>query len=384
MTRAHSLRIVRALLRKEYFHILRDPRSLLAAFAIPMVLLLLFGYAINFDVRRVEVAVWDQDRTAASRALLGRLFASGTLVREADVGSEAETDEALTRAKVRVVIVIPPGFERALLRSETAELQAVVDGTEGSFAALALAYVQGSIARSTQDIATSRLTAAGLQDLSTRIPAIRLRPRMWFNETLESRRFTIPGLIAIIVMMLAAQLTSQCVAREFERGTIEPLIASPLQPWQLVAGKLLPYVSIGVGQITLVSLLAVFWFGVPFRGSFLTFLVASAFFLVGSMAIGLLLSIVTRSQQIAQQLAILMTMLPSMLLSGFIFPVRSMPPALQGISFLVPARYYLSIVRGVMLRGADGFALFSDLVFMAAFAIGITLLCIRLFRKEIA
>lgn len=383
MTRPSSRRIVKALLLKEYLHILRDPRSLFAAFAIPIVLLVLFGYAINFDVKRVTVAVWDQDKSARSRDLLEHLFASGTLVRVESVQGNEAVDRVLRRAEARMVLVIPPGFQRTLLRGETAEIQAVVDGADGSFAALALGYVQGAIAHYGRTLATGNLRARGLEELTTRIPAIRLAPRTWFNEVLESRRFTIPGLMAIIVMMLAAQLTSQCVAREFERGTIEPLIASPLAGWELVAGKLLPYVSIGVGQIALVSVLAVFWFDVPFRGSFPLFVVASAAFLVGAMGIGLFLSIVTRSQQIAQQAAVIATMLPSLLLSGFIFPIASMPPALQIVSYAVPARYFLSIVRGVMLRGADTRALLPDLVFMIVFALAITGLCVVRFKKEL-
>lgn len=379
--RPTSLRIVRALLVKEYLHILRDPRSLFAAFAIPIVLLTLFGYAIDFDVKRVTVAVWDQDRTAQSRDVLDHLLSTGTMVRVADVQGNDDVDRTLRRAEARVVLVIPPDFGRTMLRGETAEIQAVVDGTEGSFAALALGYVQGAIVLYGRNAATANLQGRGLDELTSRVPAIRLAPRTWFNETQESRQFTIPGLMAIIVMMLAAQLTSQCVAREFERGTIEPLIASPLAGWELVAGKLLPYVTIGVGQIALVSVLAVFWFGVPFRGSFPLFVVASAAFLVGAMGIGLLLSIVTRSQQLAQQLAVLLTMLPSLLLSGFIFPIASMPVVLRGVSYVFPARYFLSIVRGVMLRGADASALLPDLVFMIVFAVGITALCMALFRK---
>jgi len=382
-SRPSSYRIVKALLLKEYLHIFRDPRSLFAAFAIPLVLLTLFGYAINFDVKRVTVAVWDQDSSARSRDLLAHLFSAGTLVRVAEVQGNEAIDRTLRRAEARMVLVIPPGFQRSLLRGETAEIQAVVDGADGSFASLSLGYVQGAVAQYGRGIATANLRARGLDELATRIPAIRLAPRTWFNEELESRRFTIPGLMAIIVMMLAAQLTSQCVAREFERGTIEPLIASPLAGWELVAGKLLPYVTIGVGQITLVSVLAVFWFDVPFRGSIPLFVAGGAAFLVGAMGIGLLLSIVTRSQQIAQQAAVIVTMLPSLLLSGFIFPIASMPVVLRAVSYGVPARYFLSIVRGVMLRGADTRALLPDLLFMVVFAVGITALCISRFKKEL-
>lgn len=384
MTLDGRIRITRAILRKEYRHIFRDPRSLIAAFAIPMILLMLFGYAIDFDVKHVDVGVWDEDRSQESRDLLGHLFGSGTLVHELDVSSEEEADRALVRGDVKVIVHVPPRFARDLARGDGAKVQAIVDGTSGPFAGLALAYVQGSVARYGTSLATTQLAAAGLSDLRDHVPPLAIRPRTWFNESLESRQFTIPGLIAIIVMMLAAQLTSQCVAREFERGTIEPLIASPMAPWQLVAGKLIPYVTIGLGQITLVTLLALFWFRVPFRGSFLLFAFASGMFLVGSMSIGLLLSIVTRSQQIAQQLALLMTMLPSLLISGFIFPIRSMPYFLQVVSLIVPARYYLSIVRGVMLRGAGWGAMSTDLLFMAGFMVAITAACVTRFKKRLA
>jgi len=240
------------------------------------------------------------------------------------------------------------------------------------------------VAKEGARLATVRLQEAGLADLASRLPVIAPRARTWFNEDLDSTLFTIPGLIAIIVMMLAAQLTSLCVAREYERGTVEPLIASPMAPWQLVAGKLIPYLSIGLGQVVLVTLLGIGWFGVPFRGSLVLFATGTGFFLVGSMAIGLLLSIVTRSQQVAQQVALVATMLPSLLLSGFIFPTRSMPVVLQAVSFLVPARWFLAIVRGVMLRGAGWGALLPDLAVMVVFSSAITLLCVARFRKWLA
>ncbi|HVO30735.1 MAG TPA: ABC transporter permease [bacterium] len=378
------MRIVRALLLKEYLHILRDPRSLIAAFAIPLVLILLFGYAISFDVKRVDIAVQDQDRSPESRELLAHLFASGVLLRVAEIDQRADIDSMLVRAQAGVVVVIPPGYSKAIGRGETATVQAIADGSSGSFAALALSYVLGTVAQIGARLATDRLAAAGVPELASEVPPLQARTRMWFNEALESHWFTIPGLLAIVVMMLAAQITSQCVAREFEKGTIEPLIASPMRGWQLVAGKLIPYVSIGVGQVFTVTLLSRFWFGVPFRGSVLIFCAGAAFFLIGSMAIGLLLSIVTRSQQLAQQAALLVTMLPSLILSGFIFPLPNMPPVLRGISYIVPARYFLEIVRGVMLRGASAGDVARPLIFMALYSAIVTTLCIALFRKRLA
>ncbi|MFT5460414.1 MAG: ABC-2 type transport system permease protein, partial [Myxococcota bacterium] len=334
---------------KEVLHIVRDLRSLLASLALPVFMLLLFGYGISFDVRDVGITVLDEDRSEASRALVAALTADGAVwvVRRAE--SEAELVQTLDRGEARMGLQIPPDYGRDLAGGHDVPVQLLVDGTDATFAGQALARVAGSLAARTQ---TELHHTLQVRTGSDTLPGLVAQPRVLFNEPLNGTWFVIPGLIAVIVSMLAALVTSQCIAREYEQGTIEQILVSPVSGPALMLGKLMPYVGLGILQVLSVVLASRFLFGVPIRGSLVLLAVATLLYLFGSMAFGLVISAVMKNQQIALQVALLASMLPSLLLSGFAYPIANMPWVLQLVSYAVPARYFITIARGLFLKGA--------------------------------
>ncbi len=365
---------------KELRHVLRDPRSLAAALALPLLMVLLFGYAINLDVSEVDIAVVDRDRSAASRDILNHLTADGAVRIVARPARTEDLERLLDQNKARLGIVIPAGFGRDLAAGKDAPVQVLVDGTEAAFAAQALGLVAGSLTDTTMRELEGLLRTAGLKG---GVPGLKARPRVFFNEALNSRWFMVPGLIAIIIMMLAAMITSQCVAREYERNTIEQVLVSPVRGPALMFGKLMPYVLVGIVQVTSVTLLSRFLFGVPIRGSLGLLSLATVLYLVGAMSLGLLLSAALKSQQVAMQLSFVVTILPSMILSGFVFPIENMPRFLQWISYAVPARYYLTLIRGLFLKGVGIDVLWPQLVAMVIFATVVLIMATSRFRRSL-
>lgn len=369
------------IMSKEVLHILRDPRSLLASLALPLFMLLLFGYAISFDVTDVSVGLLDEDRSAESRALVDTLTADGAVYVARVVDSEAELEGLLARGEARMGLQIPPHFGRDAADGAAVPVQLLVDGTDGTFAGQALARVAGALAdRSRRDLGHSIEVRGGEGEM----PGLVGRPRVYFNEPLDGTWYVVPGLIAVIVAMLAALVTSQCVAREYEQGTIEQILVSPVSGPALMLGKLIPYVGIGVLQVASVVLASRFLFGVPIRGSLLLLAVATLLYLFGSMALGLMLSAVLKSQQVALQTALLASMLPSLLLSGFLFPISNMPVVLQAVTYVVPARYYISITRGLFLKGVGVEALWPDLVAMVVYAVVLVGIATSRFSRSLA
>jgi ABC-2 type transport system permease protein len=372
-----SLRLSRlwAIARKEAIQLRRDKRSLAMAFVVPGAMVLLFGYVITFDVRDIKLAVLDQDRTVQSRDLVDAFRSSGYFVVTHRLDDYAEIDPLLTRGSARLVLVIPPGFAANLAASRAAPVQALVDGGDANTAAIATNYAQA--------IVTTYSAHAALKGLPLPVPA-RAESRVWYNEELKSSNMIVPGLMATIMMILSALLTSLTIAREWERGTMEQLAATPVQPVEVILGKLLPYLAIGFVDIVTVAVLGGVVFAVPFRGNPL-FLVATAMlFLTGAQGLGMFISAATRSQLLATQFAMLATYLPALLLSGLMFDLASMPKALQLISLVVPARYFVTVARGVFLKGVGPHVLWAQGLGMLLFAVAGLSLAVRAFRKEIA
>lgn len=363
-----------AVARKETLQLRRDPRSLMLAFALPVLLLILFGYAISWDVRDIRAAVLDQDRSASSRELVDAFRASGYFTIVQFLARGAETGPLLERGGAQIILVIPPGFERDLGAGRAAPLQAILDGSDANTATIALGYAEAVVR-----------TWSGRAVLHGRTvtPPVDAETRVWFNEELASRNMIVPGLVAVIMMIIAAMLTSLTIAREWERGTMEQLAATPVTRLEVVLGKLLPYLAIGLIDVIGCSVLGVLLFKVPFRGSAALLMLLSACFLTGALGLGLFISAVARSQVLATQLAMIATFLPTLLLSGFMFSIRTMPPALRAISYLVPARYFLVVTRGIFLKGVGLDVLALQGLLMAVFATtGLALAVIR-FRKEL-
>lgn len=362
-----------AVARKEALHLRRDPRSLALAFLLPALLLVLFGYAISWDVEHITTAVLDESRSPQSRAVLDAFRASGYFDLEQTLSGPREVKAALESGRAQIVLVFPPDFATAFESAPPATLQAIVDGSDANTATIVLAYAEATVRN-----AVVRARVAG--ELH---PPIAAHSRVWYNEELASRNMIVPGLVAVVMMIIAAMLTSLTIAREWERGTMEQLAATPVTRAEVVLGKLLPYLGIGLADVLVATLLGVFLFRVPLRGSPLLLLVLSFFFLVGALGLGMFISAAARSQLLASQLALLATFLPAFLLSGFMYSIANMPAPLRALSYAVPARYFLVVTRGIFLKGVGFDVLKREGLLMVAFAAAGLTLAIRIFRKRI-
>lgn len=368
---------LRAVIRKEVIQIRRDQWSLGMAFAIPMLLLLLFGSVLTLDVNNLETVVYDQDRSQRSRELLERFEASHYFhVRTRALGW-AEVERALDSGRAQVGLVIPRNFARDLERGLVVPIQAMVDASDSNTATIALAYIDTITAR------YSTLVAAQIVGSSGPLGAVDVRLRVWFNPDLESKDFVVPGLVAVIMTVIGALLSSLTVAREWERGTMEQLIATPIRVSELIVGKLAPYVGIGMLDVLLAVAGGTLIFGVPLRGSFWLLLGFSLLFLLGAVGLGLLISARSRTQLMASQLAMVATLLPSFMLSGFASPIENMPQALQIVSYAVPARYFVTALKGIFLKGIGLRMLWPEALFLAGFAAVVIALTMRAFRKRL-
>ena len=344
-----------AIVRKEFTHIRRDPRTLAIMFLIPVVQLILLGYAATNDIRHLNVAVYDADRTVQSRALVQAYGASDYFAVSDYAASETEIAQLLDRGAVRAGIIIPVGYADDLARGVTAQVAFLIDGSDPTVATTAFAAAQSVGQAQTVTIVQQRLGV----DVS-QLGGVEIRPRVWYNPDLKSANFMIPALIGLILQFLTSLFTALTVVREREQGTIEQLVVTPIQPWELIVGKIIPYVGIAFFDLAEILAIGVFWFGVPIRGSLPLLIVISLLFLLTTLGIGLFISTVARSQQEAMMLSFLI-LFPGIFLSGFFFPLEAMPGVLQAISYLVPLRYMLVIIRGIVMKGV-GLPAFADQV----------------------
>ncbi len=374
-----NLRRFWAVARKEFVHIRRDPRSLVLAIGIPMLMILIFGYALTLDVNHVPVVVWDQGRSVESREYTARFSASRYFDLVRTVGSYAELTDAIDRREALLALVIPSTFAADLAAGRATAVQAVVDGSDSNTAAIVLGYTQAVTQGFNETVSLTRLQRAGV----TPPAPLELRPRVWFNADLESKNFIIPGLIAVIMGLIAALLTSLTIAREWERGSMEQLISTPVRAAELVLGKLTPYFVIGMVDVLIAIGLAVFLFEVPLRGSVVLLLAMAAIFIVGTLSQGILISILTRQQLLASQLAMVSTFLPAFLLSGFMFAIPNMPWVVQGITHIVPARYFVALVKGIYLRGVGLEVMWRDALLLSLFALGVAGASVLRFKKTL-
>jgi ABC-2 type transport system permease protein len=369
-----SLRRLLAVARKELIQLRRDPRSLILAFFLPPFLILFFGYAIQFDVDDIRLVVVDQDRTQESRRLVEAFTSSRYFTVTERPASAREAGERLARGKALAALLIPPGFARDLEAGRGAPLQLLLDGSDANTATIALTYARAIVAdRAVRTRVAARRVA----------PPVRAESRVWYNETLESRNMVVPGLIAVIISIVAALLTALTLAREWERGTMEQLVATPVGRAEVLLGKMLPYFGICLFNVGLTVAAGLLLFHVPFRGSVLLLLLTTGVFLAGALGFGILISAVARTQVLATQMAMLATYMPALVLSGFIFSIANMPPVLQAVTYLFAARYYVTITKGIFLKGAGLDVLWAPALSLTLYAlVGITLAW-RAFRKEI-
>jgi len=340
-------RNVQAVARKEFYHIARDYRSLYMAFALPLVLILLFGYALSLDVDNVKVVVVDHDRTDLSRDFASRLDASAYFDLVSTLPNDREAAAWLDAGKATLALVIPPRWTEDIRSNRDAPLQVLIDASDPNIGTISRGYITSFVERYNTGLLADFLSRQGLDALH---PPVEGRVRVWFNEELESRNFIVPGIIAVIIMIVGAMLTSLVIAREYENGTMETIRSLPISAAEFLTGKAIPYFLIAMTDVLVALLMGQLLFGVVMKGSFWLMILASSLYLSVALGLGLLISIVTKSQLVANQIALLVSYLPALLLSNFVFPVENMPRVLQLVTWIVPATYYIDIMNGLFLR----------------------------------
>jgi ABC-2 type transport system permease protein len=374
-----NLRKIQAVARKEYIHLIRDFRSLYLAFFIPLLLILLFGYALSLDVEHIRTVVVDHDRTPTSRDLIRRLDASSYFDVIAHLPDTRAVIDYLDHNRAVLAVVIPPDFTKNLKGDRKSPVQVIIDGSDPNYAGNTRAFMTAYISAANQRDLIQYLNRQGRRPIKTPVEG---RIRVWFNEDLESRNFIVPGMIAVIIMIVAALLTSLVIAREYENGTMETLRCLPLSAMELWLGKAIPYFLIALTDVLVAILMGQLLFGVVMKSSFWLMILASSIYIGVALGIGLLISVVTKAQLVANQLAILVTYLPSLLLSNFVFPQENMPTALKLITYLVPATYYIDILNGLYLRNLGFAQLWPSYLVLALMVCFLALLNLRALKKE--
>lgn len=362
-----AMRRTAAIASKEVLHILRDPSTLYLAFGMPVVLIVLFGYGVSFDLDRAPLAVLDQDGTPESRELARSLTATHEFEIVATPGDATDIERLFRAREASAALVVPSGYAERLLRGQESPVQLLLDGSDGTMASAVLGA------------ATQLVAASSLAELP-----LSARATLLYNPALRSAVFFVPGLIAYVMAIAAVLLTALTIAREWERGNLELLFTTPVGRLEIVLGKLAPYLVIGLLQALLVLSVGTALFDVPLRGDLGLLFVSALLFLIGMLGQGLLISVVTRSQQIATQVGAISSLLPTLILSGFMFPIENMPPPLQVLASIFPARYFIDALRGILLKGAGLDVLWPDLAGMAAFAVAVLALATLKFKRGVA
>ena len=369
-----------AVAKKEMVQILRDSRSLIIVLIMPIILVLLFGYGVNLDLKHLPIYVYDRDGSQQSQDLLKHFQASDYFEIVRVVNSYRDLTRAIDDGHAKMGIVIPWDFSQRLRDGRPPSVQALVDGTDDNTANVLIGYAQAVVQGYSSDIQLDWLRDRGQ---IAQFAPVSVETRTWYNEDLDSSAFIVPGVLALVMSVIGAFLTSLTIAREWERGTMEQLISTPVSPLEIMFGKLVPYFVIGMIDVIVCALIALYWFHVPFRGSFLTLLFSSAMFMIVVLSMGFFLSVIAKNQLAASQLALLTTFLPAFLLSGFLYEIEQMPVVLQWITGILPARYYVSVLKKIFLKGSPATLLYADLVPLAIFAFVLALLATHSFQKRL-
>ena len=372
---------IKQILIKEFIQILRDPRSRAIIFLMPVVQVLVFGYAVTTDVKNVSTAIYDQDNSVYSRLVVDRFVKSGYFKVDVWVDREDQIRELIDQGKVQILLRFYKGFSRDLSSGRKAALQLILDGTDSNTAAIVLGYSSKIVAQFSREILAER--ASRLPGGGPLIGQVDLETRAWFNENLESRNFYVPGVIALLVMLVTLLLTSMAVVREKEIGTMEQIMVTPITPKEFILGKTVPFTLISFIDVILISLVGIFWFEVPIRGNLALLLLATGFYVMTTLGVGLLISTISETQQQAMMSAFFFVF-PAMLLSGFIFPIANMPEAIQWLTFLNPLRYFLIILRGIFLKGVGVTILWPHMTALAVMGLIVLWTASKRFKKTMS
>lgn len=376
-----NFRRLRAVARKEFLHIVRDSRSLALALLLPLIMLIMFGYALSLDVDRIPTVVCDQDRSPESRDLIRRFSGSRYFTIERNIDAMSAIDYEIDSSRALVALTVPRDFGKDLQAGREAHVQIIIDGSDSNTASIAQGYTDALIQTYNLKIRSDAQIRKGGGELKN---AVDVRPRFWYNSNLKSRNYIVPGLIAVILMIIAALLTSLTIAREWETGTMEQLLSTPVRPAELVLGKLSAYFALGMMDMIICLLVSVFVFEVPLRGNVILLFVSCFLFLFGALSWGIMISASTRNQLVAYQMGILSSFLPSFLLSGFIYSIQNMPLPIQLFTYLIPARYFIALLRGLFLKGVGAHVLWVELSFLTIYAVVIFAIASRKARQKIA
>jgi ABC-2 type transport system permease protein len=360
-------------MRKEFRQIRRDTRSLIFMIIIPAFLLIMFGFALNFDVKHIPLAVVDQDRSRASRELVEKFGTTEYFAIKAVLGRSGDIDGLMAREKIRAALVIPTTYSRDLLAGRSPSVQFLVDGANAMSGTTAAGYAAAILQSHSERVTLEALARRGLG--APPLP-LRTEVRVWYNPELRSAKFLVPGLMAFILMVTLTTSTAFSIVREKERGTMEQINVSPLRPAALIIGKMIPYTLISLASAHFVLALGWVLFGVAVKGNYFLLLLTIALFLISGLGQGILISSITRTQQVAFLLSILTTLLPTFILSGFVFPIRNMPPVIQAVTYLIPAKYFLVALRAIILKGAGLAAFWDQVLSLAGFAVLILVLSV--------
>jgi ABC-2 type transport system permease protein len=374
-------RRLRAVAVKELHHIVRDPRSLTMALLQPVMMLVLFGFALNLDVDRISTYIYDQDQTTASRELIRQFRGSRFFEILGEVNSYADIDRAVDRSRILMAIVVPRDYSKNLVAGRPTPVQILFDGSDSNTASIALGYAETLVRDYSLNLRVDATNRRSGQHLS---PPVDARLRVWYNSSLESRDYVVPGLIAVILQIIAALLTSLTIAREWEMGTMEQILSTPLRPAEMVLGKMIAYFAIGVADAAIAIVVGIVIFEVPFRGSLLLLAVSTCVFLFGALFWGIFVSAAAKTQLQAYQMGVLSSFLPAFLLSGFIYATENMPAVIQVISHVIPARYAITILKGVFLKGVGTDVLWGELSFLALYAALVFLMATRKMNQKLS
>ncbi len=372
---------IKQMLVKEFIQVFRDPKMRGVIFLMPIIQVLVFGYAVTTDVTHVATAVFDLDNSVASRELVSRFVKSGYFDIVARVDNDEHVRQLVDRGEALAVLRINRGFENELRAGRAAQLQVILDGTDSNTAGVVLNYSAKIAGQFSQKVLVTRLTRA--KGVADEPGGVELQTRAWFNENLESRNFYVPGVIAIIVLLVTLMLTSMAVVREKEIGTMEQIMVTPIKPLEFILGKTVPFALIGFADVLLITVVSLVWFEIPIRGSVLLLLGGAALYIMTSLGVGLLISTVSETQQQAM-MSTFFFYFPAVLLSGFMFPIANMPPVIQWFTYLNPLRYFLVIIRGIFLKGVGLDILWPQMVALAVMGVLTLWLASRRFHKTLA
>jgi ABC-2 type transport system permease protein len=371
--------MLRHLVKKEFLQLRRDRRMFPIVFVAPVLQLLILGYAATFDVRNIRTVVLDRDNSPESRDYLDAYFTGSYFERKADLEHPDRIGEMLDRGEADLAVVVPRGFGEAVVSGGSTQVQIIVDGTDANAGGVGLGYAAQISALYSADIMKERLRRAG----GVHVSIAGVEDRVLYNPELKSRNYMVPAILALLLLIMTMMLTAMAIVREKEIGTMEQLAVTPVRGYQVIIGKLLPYILIGLVDVAIVCAVAVGWFRVPLRGSFLLLYALSLPFLLNTLGLGLLVSTVSRTQQQAMMTVMFFVMLPFIYFSGFVFPIENMPKFFQYVSYGVPLRYYLEIIRGIFLKGVGMEVLWPQAAALTAMGLGILAVAVPLFRKQV-